>query len=63
MSDSELLRIKDKRKASYKSRKTARSNLKKNQHGLMTDWGLSFLNANIVPYIAYLAKAFAKKSI
>ncbi|MDD7654267.1 MAG: hypothetical protein SOY38_02455, partial [Sodaliphilus sp.] len=28
MSDSELLRIKNKRKASYKSRKTARSNLK-----------------------------------
>ncbi len=28
MSDSELLRIKNKRKASYKSRKTARSNIK-----------------------------------
>ncbi|MDY3009330.1 MAG: hypothetical protein SOR86_09835, partial [Sodaliphilus sp.] len=28
MSDSELLRIKNKQKASYKSRKTARSNLK-----------------------------------
>ena len=28
MSDSELLRIKNKQKASYKNRKTARSNLK-----------------------------------
>ena len=28
MSDSELLRIKNKRKASYKNRKTAKSNLK-----------------------------------
>ena len=28
MSDSDLLRIKNKRKASYKSRKTAKSNLK-----------------------------------
>ena len=39
MSDSELLRIKNKQKASYKSRKTARSN-KKSLHGLMTDLGL-----------------------
>ena len=38
MSDSELLRIKNKRKASYKSRKTARSN-QKSLHGLMTDLG------------------------
>ncbi len=43
MSDSELLRIKNKRKASYKSRKTARSNLKKSLHGLMTDLGLIVL--------------------
>ena len=38
MSDSELLRIKNKRKASYKSRKTAKSN-QKSLHGLMTDLG------------------------
>ena len=35
MSDSELLRIKNKQKASYKNRKTARSNLKKSFHVLM----------------------------
>ena len=40
MSDSELLRIKNKQKASYKNRKTARSNLKKSFHVLMTDLGL-----------------------
>ena len=40
MSDSVLLRIKDKQKASYKNRKTARSNLKKSFHVLMTDLGL-----------------------
>ena len=40
MSDSELLRIKNKQKASYKNRKTARSNLKKSFHVLMTDFGL-----------------------
>ena len=40
MSDSELLRIKNKRNASYKNRKTARSNLKKSFHVLMTDLGL-----------------------
>ncbi len=40
MSDSELLRIKNKQKASYRSRKTARSNLKKSFHVLMTDLGL-----------------------
>ena len=39
MSDSELLRIKNKQKASYKSRKTAKSNLK-SSYGLMTDLGL-----------------------
>ena len=40
MSDSELLRIKNKQKASYKNRKTARCNLKKSFHVLMTDLGL-----------------------
>ena len=40
MSDSELLRIKNKQKASYKNRKTARSNLKKSFNVLMTDLGL-----------------------
>ena len=40
MSDSELLRIKNKQKASYKNRKTARSNLKKSFHVLMIDLGL-----------------------
>ena len=40
MSDSELLRIKNKQKASYKNRKSARSNLKKSFHVLMTDLGL-----------------------
>ena len=40
MSDSELLRIKNEQKASYKSRKAARSNLKKSFHGLMSDLGL-----------------------
>ena len=42
MSDSELLRIKNKRKASYKSRKTAKSNLKILTR-LMTDLGLIVL--------------------
>ena len=40
MSDSELLRIKNKQKASYKNRKTARSDLKKSFYVLMTDLGL-----------------------
>ena len=43
MSDSELLRIKNKQKASYKSRKTARSN-QKSLHGLMTDLGQIWIN-------------------
>ena len=42
MSDSELLRIKNKQKASYKSRKNARSN-KKSLYGLMTNLGLTIL--------------------
>ncbi len=40
MSDSELLRIKNKQQASYINRKTARSDLKKSFHVLMTDLGL-----------------------
>ena len=48
MSDSELLRIKNKQKASYKNRKTARSNLKKSFHVLMTDLGLRPQQSNVI---------------
>ena len=40
MSNSELLRIKNKQKTTYKNQKTASSYKKRHKNGLMTDLGL-----------------------
>ena len=61
MSDSELLRIKNKQKASYKSRKAARSNLKKSFHGLMTDLGLIMII--VVPVNLYSVWWFGRNGV
>ena len=42
MSNSELLRIKNKQKTPYKNQKTASSYKKRHKNGLMTDLGLMF---------------------